>query len=462
MYRSFFAALIIALSPLVAEPVAAQVDMDRAILGSYLDALARNNRIMGSVVIAKAGEPVYTKVFGHRDVERGTVVRSDDATMFRIGSIGKVFTAAMIFRLIESDRLSLDAPVARFFEQVPNAQAITIRHLLSHTSGLPRDVRYDDGTKRLMRVADKDQFLLALSKATTSFVPGSRRQYSNVNFILLGYIAEQITGRRYGELLRQWISDTVGMTRTRVGDTVRTLDNEARSYSWDSGKWIVHAEEHLSHAAGAGAIVSTGRDLARFAYHLFATEEILNKKSLATMTAPMVQDVANSTGGIAVGEVEVGPHRKLVYQHDGGVDGFRSLLTYFPEDSVTISVILNGVNYPLARVFRAAARSYYGQPLEVPSFDVIRLPNDVLESFAGRFSCAQTGMSVDVRPEGQGLRVQVRGQDPFELQAVGSTVFTHTESGIIIEFAREPNGRVAGFELHQRGGALSCARIPPR
>jgi D-alanyl-D-alanine carboxypeptidase len=446
-------------------PSGAQSSFNRERLDNFLDTLERHGRVMGSVVVAKNGTPIYTRILGFRDMAHGASARADDATMYRVGSISKLFTAVLIFRLVEAGTLTLDTPVSHFFPAAPNAGRITIRHLLSHTSGLqafPRNVNYDDPNDPIHRSADRGEVLRRLAADTPLFAAGTRRQYSNANFILLGYIAESATGRSYADLLREGIIERARLSRTRLGDTVRTADNEAHSFDWSDGQWAVHTEEHLSHAAGAGGIVSTGADLARFTFQLFASDQILGAAMRSAMTSPLVKAVGNSTGGIGVGELDLGTIRRTVFQHDGRVDGFLSLLTYVPQDSVTISVLLNGVNYPLVRVFRAAIRSYYDLPIEVPSFAVITLPDGAMREFSGTFECKQAAMTIKVRPGRGALGVQVRGQEEFTMGAIGPATFAHAPSGIIIDFTRGQDRMASGFELYQQGGTLSCTRAAAR
>lgn len=440
---------------------AAQQRFDRAQLDSVLNALATHNRVMGSVVIAKGGVPVYSRVLGHRALMQTTPVRPDDATMYRVGSISKMFTAVIIHQLIEKRQLSLDTPVSKFYPSLPNADRLTIRLLLSHTSGLPpypRNVDYGDPKSPIRRPADRAALLKSLAPDALEFAPGTRRQYSNANYILLGFIAERVTGVSYAELVNERIVKVASLNRTRVGDTVREGNNEARSFDWSDGRWTPHPEEHLSNAAGAGAIVSTGADLARFAFQLFGSERLIGRTTRSVLTSPLVADLPTSTGGVGVGSIALGTLHRTIYQHDGRVDGFSSLLTYVPADSLSISVLLNGVNYPLVRVFRAAIRSYYGLPVAVPSFAAVPLPAAARTRFAGRFFCARSGMTIDIRAGRTRLEVQAKGQEPFEVDATSANSFTHTDSGIILEFSVGSDGTVSGFDLLQRAGTLGCTR----
>lgn len=437
--------------------VFAQSNFDSKKLDAFFDALETNDRMMGSVVIAKDGKPIYSRVLGVRDISGDKKTMADTETMYRIGSITKVFTAAIMFSLIDEGKITLDTKLSKFFPQIPNAEKITVAHLLSHTSGLanyPQGVNYDDPKSWIFQPSTNQQMLERFAAAKPIFEPGQRRQYSNTNFALLGYIAEAVAGKTYAELLNKTILKKVGLIRTRYGDVVNPVNNEARSFAWNAGKWNLNTEEHLSNAAGAGAIVSTNADLAKFIDTLFSTEAIISKKSQTEMTTPFIKEFENSNRGIGVGVTTIGSLKKRIFQHDGGVDGFSSLLTYVPEDRVAVSVILNGVNYPLNRIYRAAINSYYGQPFDAPSFKVITLPDKTLEGYEGSYTFKDIGMTITIKKGKGNLIAQATGQDSFIIEPVSETVFTHKKSGIIIEFKKAEDGTTTSFNLFQQRNVL--------
>lgn len=437
--------------------VFAQSGFDAKKLDAFFDALETSDRMMGSVVIAKDGNPIYSRVLGARDISGGKKTMADAETMYRIGSITKVFTAAIRFSLIDEGKITLDTKLSKFFPQIPNAEKITVAHLLSHTSGLanyPQGVDYNDPKSWIFNPSTKQQILEKFSAAKPIFEPGQKRQYSNTNFTLLGYIAESAAGKTYSELLNKTILEKAGLKRTRFGDVVNPGNNEAHSYAWDAGKWNQNSEEHLSNAAGAGGIVSTNADLAKFIDTLFSTEAIISKKSQTEMTTPFIKEFVSSNRGIGVGITTLGSIKKRIFQHDGGVDGFSSLLTYVPEDRVAVSVILNGVNYPLNRIYRAAINSYYGQPFDTPSFKVITLPDKTLEGYEGSYTFKEIGMTITIKKGKGNLIAQATGQDSFNIEPVSETTFTHKESGIIIEFKKAEDGTTASFNLFQQRNTL--------
>lgn len=452
MTKAHIAVLLILLA--VSISAVAQSAPYKAKLDQIFDELESNDRMMGSILITKEGKPIYSRELGFRDLSGK--VKSDPATMFRIGSITKPFTAVLIFKLIEEKKLNLDTKLSAFFPKIGNADQITIAHMLSHSSGIasfPQNVRYDDPKSWIFQPQTKEAMLERFAAAKPIFAPGERRQYSNTNYALLGYIIEAVTGAPYSEALEKNITSKIGLTRTRFGGKVVPMRNEAHSYFWEEGKWNLNSEEDLSNAGGAGAMVSTNADLARFIYTLFTSTKILNANSQKEMTTPFLDKFENSTKGIGVGTIEVGQLKKRVFQHDGGIDGLLSLLTYVPEDKLAVSIIINGHNYPIRKIFRAVLAVYYDQPVETPSFKVIKLSDASLAAREGSYSFKEIGMTISVKKGKENLIVQANGQDSFVCEPISESSFANRESGIIIEFKKNADGYPV-FDLYQQRNSL--------
>ena len=236
---------------------------------SLLDYLFKNNKLMTSVTIAKSGKIVYENATGYSQLNGKEKKYSTTDTKYRIGSITKMFTAVIVFQLIEEKKLSLDDTLSKYFPGVPNADKITISNLLNHHSGLYNIT--NDSTYPSWDTSPKtEQEMLKIIKSHKPvFKPGERVEYSNTNYILLGYIIEKITGNRYEDELKKRIVNRIGLKTTYYGHKIDINNNEALSFNFSDNKWVISKETDMSIPGGAGAIVSTTSDLTEFIYALF-------------------------------------------------------------------------------------------------------------------------------------------------------------------------------------------------
>jgi D-alanyl-D-alanine carboxypeptidase len=162
-------------------------------LDSLLDVLAANNKAMGSLVLSKHGAVVYNKAIGYSTISGDKREPATANTIYRVGSITKMFTATMIFQLIDEGKLSLTTTLDKYYRQFPNAGTITISHILSHRSGLFNYTSDSLFLKSMTQPKTKKEMLAIMAKHPADFPPDEKFAYSNTNYVLLGYIIEQIT-----------------------------------------------------------------------------------------------------------------------------------------------------------------------------------------------------------------------------------------------------------------------------
>jgi D-alanyl-D-alanine carboxypeptidase len=439
----------------------ASAPLDVAKLDRALDGLEAHQRLQGSVAIGRAGKVIYSRAFGLRDGR----AENDPETMFRIGSITKVFTAALVYQLIDEGRLALATPLGDYYPQITNADRITIAHLLAHTSGLPNfpsPAEAADPHGWLHRPQSKRQMLARFAAMKAEALPGERLAYSNVNYVLLGYIVEAVTHSTYKRQLLRRITRPLGLDRTRFGGRVNAARNEAKSYDFDDGRWLEHPEESLTVAAGAGAVVSTPRDLVRFASALFEGG-LIRPGSVREMTTPFSPSFDGAERkGVVVSTLRRGVD-KTIYSHLGGIDGFRSNLVYFPADRIAIAITLNGQNYPMGRLFWLLADAAFRLDGAVPAFDPVALPDETLAQYEGVYSLAAIGMDLTVEREGGHLRARATGQEWFSIEAIAAPsprfdALFWDRSGILLEFRRDPQGKVLSVALFQGRSEMSFLR----
>jgi D-alanyl-D-alanine carboxypeptidase len=405
-------------------------------LDPFFDALERNGRMHGSVAVMRDGRLLYRRAVGMRTEANGSPLKAGPGTMYRTGSITKVFTAVLIYQLIDEQKLSLETKLSAFFPSMPNAGRITIAHLLSHSSGLgnyPAPEALADRASWVYRPQSKEEMLVRLASLKPEYEPGEKSTYSNTNFALLGYIVEQVTRSTYAAQLERRITRPLGLKRTRFGGPIDAARNEAHSFSHDDGRWTRQPEEHASVAAGAGGVTSTPGDLAKFMTALF-TNRLTTAGRVTDMLTPFSDRLPGSEKGIVV--FRLNDRNRPAWQHLGGIDAFQSSLTWLPDEKTAIAIAFNGQNYPMGRVFYAIVDALAARPVQVPSFAAIELGAEALARFEGVYAFPEIGMNLTIRRDAKQLSAQASGQDAFPLHAISDTTFSHPPSGILIEFRR--------------------------
>lgn len=218
--------------------------VDRARLDSLFDRLEADHQGMGRISVFCDGAEVYARSYGYADLAANR--KADENTVFRIASITKMFTAAVVMRLVEEGELSLADRLASYYPGLPYAERITVRDLLSHRSGYGR--RFD----RMRQDSDsKEAFFAKMRAYRGPLGEYGTYEYGNINFVLLTYIAEQVSGRTFDRLLDDIIIGPLGLKHTLLWnkDMARV---EAQSYRWDDG-WVLSPERDIAFPIGAGA-----------------------------------------------------------------------------------------------------------------------------------------------------------------------------------------------------------------
>lgn len=422
---------------------------DKKKLDTYLEKLAEENKMMGSLTIDSAGSAAYQKAVGFRDIESNTPANAD--TKYRIGSITKTYTATMIMQLVEEDKLSLSTSLADFYPKVPQSASITIEHLLRHQSGLYNFTNASDYPNWMTEPRSKAELLQIFYEDDPQFEPGAQTSYSNTNYVLLQFVLEDITGESYSDQLQKRIIEPLNLQHTYYGGDIDPSSNEALSYRFSGEQWNPAPETDLSIPGGAGAIVSTNEEMITFIRALFKGD-LVSQHSLDKMT---------STGQrFGIGLIKVPFHDKYAFGHNGGIDGFQSHLSYFPKQDVAIALTTNALQYSLNDILIGALSIYYGRDFEIPSFDqkTISLTADEMKKYVGVYTTDQLPMEIEVFIDGKTLKAQATGQQSFPLTANSKTKFRFDAAGLVMEFDSLENGKYQHFTLNQAGGSYPFTR----
>jgi D-alanyl-D-alanine carboxypeptidase len=429
----------------------AQDKFDKKKLDDYFSQLEENNKAMCGVAIVKDGKLVYDNYIGFASVE--SKIKNSELTKFRIGSITKVFTAVMIFQLIEEGKLSMETKLSEFYPEIPNSEKITISDMLSHRSGIHNFTNDEEYKQYMTSKKTKEEMVEIFSKLKPDFQPGEKTEYSNSNYVLLGYIIEKITNSTYAKELEKRITGKIGLTNTYYGGKIDTKANEASSYVFQEGKWVLQPETDMSIPHGAGAIVSTPKDLCIFITSLF-NNKLVSEKSLKQMKE--IRD------GLGKGLIQFNFGDKVAYGHNGGIDGFVSSLGYFPDEKLAVSLLANGIDYSLNDIAIGVLSIYFNVPFAIPDFKAKEIKLDVkeLKNYEGLFSSKKIPLKITLSIKDGQLYGQATGQQPFPLKSFSKTEFIFEMAGIVIKFAEDSEGKVDynAFTLKQGGGNFPYTR----
>jgi CubicO group peptidase (beta-lactamase class C family) len=403
---------------------------DKVKLDQFFDRLAEKNKAMGSVLMAKDGKALYTRTIGYSQINGAEKRPLTAATRFRIGSVTKMFTATMIFQLIEQGKLKLTDTLSQFFPEIPNAGKITIEHILAHRSGIHD---FADGSGK-SNPREQSKVLATIAKGGPDFEPGTKFAYSNSGYIILGYIIEKISGKTYREALQTMITSKIGLKDTYAGEGLTDVSKqESFSYGYFGG-WKQQAATHLSVPGGAGALISTPADLIQFVQALF-DGKLVSQRSLQQMKQDKLGMETFTYNG------------STFYGHGGGIDNFGAWLAYQPEEKLAMAYTSNAKVYPVPKIVEGVFAIYGNKPFEIPSFETVAVRPEVLEKYVGVYSTPGAPIKLTVTRDGTTLFIQPPGESPVPLEAVAADKFKLEGAGMEFEFDAAKN------EMKQKRGS---------
>ncbi len=339
-----------------------------------------------------------------------------------------MFTATLIFQLIDDGKLDITTTLDKYFPTVPNANTITIGNMLNHHSGIHSFT--DDSTylKWMTEPKTHKEIIRIISASQPEFEPGSKAIYSNVNFILLGYIIEKIINKSYGEVLQEKICSKIGLNDTYYGGKTDVTKNESYSFKY-TADWEQQSETDLNIPHGAGAIVSTPSDLIKFIDALFAGQ-LISETSLNNMKT--------ITDGIGKGIYRF-PYDQALYGHGGTIDGYNALLCYLPGEKLAVAFCSNGTNYSTNDIILGVLQIYFNRPYSLPVFSTYTVDPEELDKYLGVYSNTQIPLKITIAKNNGKMTGQATGQPAFPLEPAAEHVFKFDMAGIVIKFIPDKN-----------------------
>ncbi len=320
--------------------------------------LAKTGVPSASVALVEHGEIVYTQAYGKAKLD--PPVAATPAMRYSIGSISKQFTAAAMLLLQQEGKLSIDDPVSKYLPELTRANEVTIRMLLSHTSGYEDYWPEDYVMPPMLKATTAQHILDVWGKKPLNFDPGTRWQYSNTNYVIAGRIVEMVSGEPLMKFLQQHIFKPLDMEAVWNSDANRLGDTDAEGYvRYALGPLRPAPKEGKGWMFAAGELAMPAYDLAQWDISIM-DRSLLSQKSYDEMFDPvMLKDGENSHYALGLFIRNLDGH--LAYEHSGEVSGFVSENVVFPNDKAAIAVLTNQDASPAASgIARALAPMMLG------------------------------------------------------------------------------------------------------
>lgn len=414
-----------------------------------IHAYTANRQFMGSVLVAKGTQVLLSKGYGFANLEWD--VPNSPATKFRLGSITKQFTAASILLLQERGKLNVEDPVGKYMPDAPAAwDKILVYHLLTHTSGIPSFTSSPEYAKWKLSAATPAEEVARFRDRPLEFAPGEKWSYSNSGYVLLGYLIEKITGGSYEKFVRENIFAPLGMKDSGYDSNSAIIPRRAAGYAPGRDGLVNASYVDMSIPLSAGALYSTTEDLLKWEQALFGGK-LLSAASLAMMTTPF-------KGNYACGLMVETRNGHQAIQHGGGIDGFNTQLTYYPEDKLTLIVLGNLSGSAPGEIAEKLAALAHGETVKLPAErKEISLDPKLLAQYVGTYELAP-GTNMLITLEGNQLSEKLASQPAFPIFPESEASFFLKVVDAQIEFVKDASGKVRHLVLHQGGRDIKALR----
>lgn len=305
----------------------------------FIKAEMERQKIPGvSLAVVKDGKPIIVKGYGLANIEHQVPVKPE--TIFQSGSVGKQFTAMAVMMLVEDGKIVLDEKIGKYLGEVPSALAnITIRHLLTHTGGM---TGYPQGFD-FRKDYTEDELLKHAKDAPTAFAPGEKWAYSNLGYLTLGVLISKVTGKFYGDFLKERVFTPLGMTTARIISESDLVPNRAAGYTLRDGVVMNQAWVSPSlNTTADGSLYLTALDMIKWDDAL-TNAKLLSKASYDQMWTPArLADGKEQFYGFGWGLSRL--NGKRVIAHSGSWQGFKSIIARYPDNRLTVIVFANSAN----------------------------------------------------------------------------------------------------------------------
>ncbi len=450
-------ALVLAVANLTAgggRQAVLEEEIDRVLAASF-----DRNELGAAAIVVKDGSVIYRRGYGLADLELGVPVRPE--MVYRIGSETKSFTAVAVMILVERGMLSLDDAVRKHLPDLPvRYDSVSIRRLLSHTSGVPEmfgEPYYDLMEEKFFALVNDevevDEFLELIVHRDLDFAPGSAFAYSNGGYFLLGRLIEQASGLEYERFLSQAIFEPLGLRSTRYYSNVDVIPGRVPGYLDDDTVTIRNPYGSLSGSIlyAAGGLLSSVDDLARFHLGLHRGD-LLNPESTRALFTSETREVLSGTTQYGLGFFIGRLKGRTIYWHGGDAYGFHASSFYLPDERVYVAILSNNprkTTRELDPLAKRIAALVVGDPF--PEWEPVTLRADELARLEGTYRIGASSVR-SVIVDGSRMYTQRDDGRRIEVFAASADTLFYTSSLSFITFEEDEAGRIVRMVMHRETG----------
>jgi len=416
--------------------------------------LKKNTHPGFAVLVSRDNEILFQRAYGMANVKTKRAITNE--TPFRIGSITKQFTAAAILKLQEQGKLKIHDPLTNFFPDWPNGENITLHHLLTHTSGLSSYTSHSRFQSQVRKPVDMLGLISSMQKAKVYFAPGEDWSYCNSGYLLLGLIVEKVSGKSYGEFLRESLFRPLGMNQSGVHRKGNEPIGESLGYTKGLLGFKLANNWDMSWAGGAGALYSTTGDLHRWNVGLFGGK-VLNEDSLRAAFKPAILNDGTKTD-YGYGWAIENPGKEPTVIHGGGLEGFTSFMAYSSNRKMTIVVMSNtDSSYNPESIFLQLA-TLWAEKETNPDWEIDHnLVGKNYDDYVGRYDYG--GAILVVTQTDDQLFARLTDQPALEILPMALDEFFWKIVEARVKFQRDANGNIHHAIHHQNGEIIKAPRL---
>lgn len=392
-------------------------------LDSLFDSIAKYNKAMGSIAISKNGNVAYQRNVGFSLKAGKDSIASTSLTKYQIGSITKLFTATIIFQLIDEKKLSLETKLSDFFPAIPFSNQISIKQLLSHRSGL-YDFVNDPKKEWLSKSRTQKEILDVIKTGKPGFAPDKKLSYSNSGYYILTLIAEKISSQRFFELIQKRICNKLALKNTFSAVPGKIIKDIAKPYTLKKG-WEEIPDFYFPNVTGVGDMVSTPTELIIFNEALLSGK-LISAESLNNMKTCGTQE-------FCMGIMKVPFESRYAYGHGGDTYGTHSIVTTFEKEKISVAFCNNGEVVNNSDILIGVLRICFDEIYILPDYRAIEYKLESPEQYIGIYSSKKIALKITISKKGTSLFAQATGQEAFMLEPTEKGKFKFDPAGVIIE-----------------------------
>jgi CubicO group peptidase (beta-lactamase class C family) len=404
-----------------------------------------------AALVAIKGQIVYKKAFGMANLELNVPMQPD--MVFRIGSITKQFTAVAILQLMEQGKLSLQDEITKYIPDYPTqAYKITIENLLTHTSGIKSYTNVPDFYKYVKEDLKPEEAIDRFKNLPMEFAPGTKWNYNNSGFFLLGYIIEKVSGMTYQDYVEQNLLKPAGMTNSLYGSDKKLIKNRAYPYQADGDNTVNADYLSMLLPYSAGSLMSTVEDLYKWNRALLA-DKLVKKESLdKAWTEYKLADGKGTHYGYGWFLSQIQGSQTI--EHGGGINGYLTNGIFLPQEDIFVAVFSNNTAKSPDAVSVKMAAIALGKPypkIEVP------VPSEIIDQYTGVYE-DETGAQRFIIKEGSDLFSQRSGNQKLKMKQYSKDKFFFDNFFTLMTFQRDASGKITGIQADDRGVITNWAR----